>query len=527
MKTHFSATFFLCCTGILILSQGLGQGIKNSGGYIRGSTGSYLCFNGSGNAYFEDSDTAGTILGNVVVDFTSTAYKLIVKDNSFLTCENLLLGDSLFLKASSGSMASLITTNSVQGSPVALVEQYVKGNQWHLVGSPLSNGRAKVYTGMYLRSFSETTNSWSWITAPNTLLVVGKGYSVWSASNVTAQFKGFLNTGDKSPAVTYTAPPTGSGGWNLLGNPFPSTLEWNSNWTKSKIDATVYVFDGTQYLTWNYNLGGYGTMGNGRLPSTQGFWVKANASSPSITIPNSERLHTSQQFYKDAELLSNVLKLKVTGKNYSDEVLIHFNAYGTEGFDSEYDAFKLAGIPEAPQLYSIIPSAILAVNVLPPILDNVVVPLGFVPGMAKDYTMQALELSSFDPNVSIYLEDLFLKKMINLKLNPYYSFSLSAEVAPERFLLHFSPAKDLLGDIVIAEPYVNIYSYEKSIYIKFFNFEVVSGEVQVINVQGQLVYAGQLENASLNRINLEQKSGYYFVKIKNNTYLCTEKVLIW
>ena len=39
-------------------------------------------------------------------------------------------------------------------------------------------------------------------------------------------------------------------------------------------------------------------MPNGEIPPAQGFWVKANGTSPSITIPESERIHTGSGFYK-------------------------------------------------------------------------------------------------------------------------------------------------------------------------------------------------------------------------------------
>jgi hypothetical protein len=132
-------------------------------------------------------------------------------------------------------------------------------------------------------------------------------------------------------------------------NRFPSAVEWNTNWTTSNIDASIYVYDGNtgQYLTWNRNLSA-GTMPNGEIPPAQGFWAKANGSSPSITIPHSERLHTSQGFYKSGS--NDAIQILVTGNGLSDKLLVYFNESATAGFDSEYDAYKLRGIADAPQL---------------------------------------------------------------------------------------------------------------------------------------------------------------------------------
>jgi hypothetical protein len=505
------------------------QGIKNNGAFITGSSGSYLSFNGSGNAYYEDTCATCTSLDNLVVDFSSTSYKLTIPDNTFITTNNLIVGDSIHLKASSSGMASLITNGTISGSPIALVEQYLAGSQWHLIGSPMSNARAKTYLGMYLKSFDEPTNTWSWITAPNTLLTVGKGYAVYNASNATAKFKGFLNTGDKSPTVSYNAGPSGGDGWNLLGNPYPSPLEWNNNWTKSSIDATVYVFDGTQYLTWNYNLGGFGTMGNGYIPSTQGFWVKANATGPSITIPNSERLHVSQAFYKDVELFSNLMTINVAGNGYTDNALVGFYSGATDKFDSDFDAYKLAGIPAAPQLYTILEDEMVSVNILGTLAGSKQVPLNLEVGANTSYVMTFNNVSTFDPDISIYLEDKALSagsaKMINLRTTSTYTVKADSTDDPSRFVLHFGKIdndENLSTDG--GGSGIQIYAYQSTVYVKYPSD--ARGEAVIYTLMGQELTRRQLEANTINTINLTCERGYYLVRVISGNEVLSQKVRI-
>ena len=78
-------------------------------------------------------------------------------------------------------------------------------------------------------------------------------------------------------------------GWNLVGNPTPSTINWDaaSGWTKTNMDGTIYVWDPADtvggYKTWN---GSAGNLGSGLIAPFQAFWVKANGPAPSLQCSN-------------------------------------------------------------------------------------------------------------------------------------------------------------------------------------------------------------------------------------------------
>ena len=104
--------------------------------------------------------------------------------------------------------------------------------------------------------------------------------------------------------------------------------------------------------------------------------------------------------------IDNLLRLSVVGNTYSDQTIIIFIDGATEGFDSDYDAYKLNGIPAAPQFYSIITCCNLAVNALPtPIQADYMVQMGFDVGAETTYTISATDLYTFDPAVSIHMLD--------------------------------------------------------------------------------------------------------------------------
>ena len=109
---------------------------------------------------------------------------------------------------------------------------------------------------------------------PDTLDVSGQE---WNGNDTEVDF-----------GITYTA--AADTGWNLVGNPFAATIDWddNTNWTKTNIESTIYIWDPAanggdgEYLTWN---GVTGTLPNsGLIAPFQGFWVKASAPSPELKV---------------------------------------------------------------------------------------------------------------------------------------------------------------------------------------------------------------------------------------------------
>jgi len=532
MKTRTLIAIYLALFLAGIAMNGFAQGITNSGGYITdaGTTSnSYIEFGGSGNMTLSGTTADQTKLGNVKVDFTGTGtYKLTIPNNSFVTVNgNLTLSDSLLLDANSSSnMASLITNGTVTGA-YACVEQHLVRDQWHMVSSPVSSAVSGVYTGAYLYKWNEPDSTWAFITSVTEALTVTRGYHVYSASSGSSigptdvKFTGLLNTGNYSPTLTYNTGSNKGDGWNEIGNPYPSVLEWNSSWTKTNVDATIYIYDGTQYKTWNYNTG-LGGLGNGEIPPTQGFWVKANASSPSMTIPNSERIHSSNTFYKDDEI-QNVIGINIEGNGYSDAMRVGMYSNATDNFDSEYDAYKLMGIESAPQIYSLDANTIYAVNLLAESYGNRMIPLGLRTGVEGEYTFGFEGVDDFDPSVTIFLEDKISGEMIDLHETIAYTFFAEEGTTDDRFILHFNPDFTDVDSQVAAEQ-IGIYAFDKTICV---NYKMeVPAQIRVFDLLGKEVINQNLSPNQLNTIAMNHEKGYYIVKVVSSRTIKTQKVFI-
>ena len=536
MKTRTLVVLYmiLFLTGLVI--TGFSQGLTNNGGYITGSSTNYITFSGGSDMTLKSTTADRTTFGNMKVDFTGTGtYKLTIPDDSYITLAgNLTLSDTLLLEASSSGMASLVmssATATVTGA-YAKVQQHLVQDQWHIISSPVSSAQSGVYTDCYLYEWDETDSSFAFISSTTASLNVAEGYHVWSSSGVggiivgptDVEFSGLLNTGNYSPSLSYTSGSGKGNGWNEIGNPFPSAVEWNSSWTKTNIDATIYIYDGSSYKTWNYNYtGSPNTLSSGEIPSTQGFWVKANAASPALTIPNSERLHSSQSFYKSDETIEDIFDIIISGNSYSDQMSVGFFAEATDDFDSEYDAYKLFGIEAIPQLYSINNDTKFAINLLSEINEDKEIPLGLRVGAAMEYTFEVEGLDNFDLSIGVYLEDKLSGDFIDLRENPIYTFYTEEGLNEDRFVLHFTV------DALDIEEYgldsnINIYASDKTIYI---NYQMNNqGNVTIYDILGKEIITEDLNTKQLNKLTVNNGKGYYIVKVVSGNSVKTGKVYI-
>ena len=279
------------------------------------------------------------------------------------------------------------------------------------------------------------TNAWNGIANTNSSnLVAGVGYSVFvrgargqgcglldgtnpTPNNVTLSATGTVNSGPFTFNIGYH--PSNGQGWNLVGNPYPSSINWNSNaWSKTNVDGTIWTFNPStnNYATYNGTTGVNG--GSNIIGSGMAFFVKANAASPLLTVTESAKTNSQPPtlLLKGNKPFEIRITLKDTF-NRSDETVIALNQNKTDLFDHDFDAEKM-GNPSNVNIYSIDAQSIkYAINAIAIIEDNgeKIVPLGIgqaAPG-AYQIKMYATTLPSF---YKIFLRDHYLhaeKQLLN------------------------------------------------------------------------------------------------------------------
>ena len=177
-----------------------------------------------------------------------------------------------------------------------------------------------------------------------------EGYWVYSGDGATTTTEfvvdatGSVLTGDVNFGINYTSTISGNtaDGWNLVANPYVSTIDWDEGtWIKDAVDDAVYVWntDLGQYASY---ISGVGTNGGSNLiASSQGFYVKANALSPDLEITEQAKVNTSATFLKKGAV-DPILRLAASHEGFVDESVIRVRTGATPQFDSDLDAYYLS-----------------------------------------------------------------------------------------------------------------------------------------------------------------------------------------
>ena len=243
-----------------------------------------------------------------------------------------------------------------------------------------------------------------------------------------------------------------------------------------------------------------------------------------MTIPNSARVHTSNIFYKNSEILEDVFSIKIAGtlNGYYDQITFGINNEATDDFDNQLDAYKLMGFNDAPQLYSYNQETKFSVDQFPEFPGSKSIALGIKVGTSSEYSFNVENLEFFNSEIAVYLEDMVSGAFIDLRENPEYTFFAEAGLAESRFAVHFNP--DLLDiNSSVLEKDINIYSFSNKVFINY--LPETSGIVTIYDVSGKMVANGNVIHG-LNELSLNSNKGYFIVKVVSQESVVTKKVFI-
>ncbi|MFZ4706963.1 MAG: T9SS type A sorting domain-containing protein [Bacteroidales bacterium] len=405
--------------------------------------------------------------------------------------------------------------------------------KYHFVSVPVTaaaGATTGIFTGSYLYDFTEATNTWhSMGAATNTPLDVTKGYMTYytGGASTTNVFTGPLNNGAFTATTTFTdADPHG---YNLVPNPYPSAIGWlTGTWTKSNIDNATYIWSpGADAPSSNYAsfVGGVGNNGGTQfIPAGQAFFVHASAAAPVLTMNNDTRLHSTQAFWKEGEVIPNVLRITSTANNATDEAVVRFTESATESFDGDWDAYKLQGGSEAPQLNTVAAdNSRLSINSLPFSTSELSVPLDFALNASTNVTFIASGLETFEGEATAFLEDKLLNNMIDLRETSIYSFAHNQGNDVSRFVLHFYGVNGT-GELD-ANAY-QIWSVPSKVNVHIPALTGQKATIEIYDLLGHLAVAQQVTLSTPSTVNVPNFVGIAVVRVVSGDQVFTSKVFI-
>jgi hypothetical protein len=469
------------------------------------------------------------------------------------------------LSALSGtaSIATIVPGADIVGN--ITMQRYVSSGTtgWMLLSSPVTGATLQQWdddfiTGGFPGSQDPSVNSPSIVSYDETLpgiydngyvkptaitdpIITNKGYWAYivTSSPVNIDVTGTVTKGTQSMPVTYTddlSQPASEDGWNLVANPYPSTIDWDGGgWTKTNINDAVYAYNPTldQYSSYVAGMGING--GSNLIASSQGFLVQANGANPVLQITENEKTNTDGAFIRSQQTITDdFVKLDLSGNGYKDEAIVRFNSNASAAFDNNLDAMKFFSFnSNVPGMATVSNAVNYSVNALPLLTNNISLPLKVQVGVSGTYTIHLDSLSNLPVGTCLTLEDLLTGTTTDLRTNSSYSFYIKNTTVSTRFIIHIcgttaSTVNEQKGSSNDLKDHVKIVSNHNSVDLMFDFNESTNTIIDIYNSIGQQVVTKKNIAAYKNNLSIDfsdKATGIYYIKIQAGDQIMVNKTL--
>jgi hypothetical protein len=398
--------------------------------------------------------------------------------------------------------------------------------------------------------YDESLVSSGWVNYTNSTGVLNpmNGYAVNFgpvATAVTADVKGVVNNGSLSRTL-YNNNRTYTKGFNLVGNPYPSPIDWDAptGWTKTNIDNALYYYKAG--ITDQYS-GTYSTYINGIssdglatkvIPSMQAFFIHVSDGAWPITgtlaMNNNVRIKDfTHPFFKSIN--SEVVSLIRLTANFGDDtdsfdpLVIYFDEKARKEFDSNLDALKLMNTDQlVPNLFAVASDGYsLSINALPVSNDSlIIVPLGLKTARNGIIKFQVSETSNLPAGTQIYLYDELTKADQELDLNKVYSIYLNTGEYINRFSLRVVNGTTDIPESKSDADLFSIYGSKGILIAEINQLQGTKGILTINNISGQILFRKEIYSAGHQEFDPRLKPGIYIVSYTSGNSRETKKIFI-
>ena len=521
------------------------------------------------------------VLSSNIAIFNASNYPIITASQS-VSCNNITIEPSARVTIETGgtlTVGGTLTINSVgpanSGSLVVngtlttagavTYNRYMPlGSAWHYVSSPLSLTTDP--SGSFW-AWDEAAGDWS----PGTIArpLSGRGYTVRAYGDNVA-FTGSLVTSDIDISTTspYLNPFDGSdysirayttgrngttgyggGGWNLLGNPYPSAMNvsafinanYNTDYNLSKFDpnyVALYLYNGTtyQYVTKN-DMGWNLTWPNGEyLNAThiqvgQGFFVLTMNDQATFRFSGIMQGHnTNVSLLKSAKVSYRWPGLQLKARYGENENLttIVFHDDMTLGLDAGYDIGLMRSGSDL-EIYTTLVEDNGINFTLQSLPENGAVKNIIPVGVDFETGGQVIFSADVEPssNYKYWLEDRLTGVVTDLGTNSYTVNLPVKTLGTGRFFIYVAAGRSI-------EPRTNnAHILDIRIWASNKRQVNIQGSLsdkaicEVFDAKGQKVFETRLGDGGLNSFVISSvNNGVYFVKVTDGIKVFSQKVLL-
>lgn len=487
--------------------------------------------------------------------------KMILNPGAKATLNALTNNGTLKIESDANNISSLIV-GSFSGTD-ATVELFLTGGEagssgsktykWHYISTPVSSLPVSTFAPTYTLNVAKfyddrvsgTLNS-GWVAYDGYIystggtdpvrqfssLLPGIGYDYYDSQDNKYTFSGQLNTSDVTMNLSF-AVNDALHGFNLLGNPFPSGLDW----TTISSDPTFPLNTSKSvYFTRNNTqcsfIAGVGIPSdvNGIIPPMQGFFVKTYTAGNALKLPASARAQNAIHSRYKGDVIVPLVRLAITENLLTDETVVRFDADAKSGEDLDFDAIKMFISTTSTQIYSSLGGTNYSINGLPFPDPSIEIPIVVNFLTTGNHSINTTQLQGLkDYNVT--LTDKITGFVADLKATPVITFSATAGTIADRFVLKIGTITTGTENLLNTNGAFNIYSSFGSVNIQTLadDWDGKSGSVKVQDLTGKIV--GTLNNITFSKNSLvivpaDFTKGIYLVELRSGMKRYVGKVVI-
>lgn len=502
--------------------------------------GSYESSYASGNISALSENASVTVLNGttLTVDASKTLYNATVQGGGkltntaggTLTVTNFKLNSD----ATNGTGTYLENGGTLNVTGTTTVNQSLQSvsalRTWYITPPVVS--AAPIPALCIIKYFDETINNGTptdnWVSSA--LMVAKKGYQVVPVAGNDITFSGTLNSGNQNITLTSRTGTDNYAGFNLIGNPYPSYLDWSlvtANSGNLALMRTTTMWYRTKssgvYSFWTVNGDGV-TSPNGAssiIPPMQAFWVRSNAGGGTLALTNAMRSHAPAidmllKAPAAKKTTKTLVRLQVSNGTNTDETVIYFSLNASNGMDA-YDAPKMSNDNVAiPEIYTTVGAEQIVINAMNTIPMDTPIGLGFVPGNASSFSLSANEISNLPTGVKVILKDNVTKTETDLTDGvSTYQFS-PVVTSSDRFSVIFRSAGAVTSIETPQDNSILAYNNAPQQLTVMCNDLYVGSMLSVYNAIGQKLVS-QLLTSTSTQIDGKFTPGVYMVKVNDTS----------
>ncbi|MBS1531294.1 MAG: T9SS type A sorting domain-containing protein [Bacteroidetes bacterium] len=239
-------------------------------------------------------------------------------------------------------------------------------------------------------------------------------------------------------------------GMNLVGNPYPSTIDWGNNFSNTdpaasiygpNLSGTIYLLNpgeaagGGNYTSYIPGIGSNSGTYNGLIASGEGFFVQVLQNNATLTFTENAKTNTqalgTSLFLANKRTLSKAVKQQIRlemllDTTNTDETLISFSPNSRPGYHTGEDASYRIGTGKV-NLASLSSDNIpLSINQLPLAPKGDTIRLNVGAAGTGSYGLKLETITGIPQLYDVWLQDAATRDSVNMRNTNAYNFTITA-----------------------------------------------------------------------------------------------------